>query len=300
MGFNLSQIGISYSLLTIYATALIALICAFAVFVCIGKASALRKILCYFIMTPIYFVLASAVFARVGSLTGVAAPAVAVCGFCGTVTVGIIYLSLQSLICGAGILRRGGAVMNFAATVVCFGANAYVTYLAWNAARLGGSTVSISECLPQAAFLPAAIAESGVELVCLAIFVVYAVFFFSAFVSSKSVDEIRESDVSRSAKQADKGFDRNRCCALCEQARPLSDDDKMLCDKCGVVDASYVCRAFIYDPLKYVPAKPRLPHSLAGDETPHGDEYAHRPSSEGSAECDAKIADTESAKNDET
>lgn len=46
-------------------------------------------------------------------------------------------------------------------------------------------------------------------------------------------------------------------CKYCEHVLQLFDEDKMLCDKRGVVSAVNKCRAFIYDPLKRVPKKPR-------------------------------------------
>jgi len=44
-------------------------------------------------------------------------------------------------------------------------------------------------------------------------------------------------------------------CKFCEHADVLSDPDKMLCRRHGIVDASYLCRKFRYDPLKRVPAR---------------------------------------------
>ena len=40
-----------------------------------------------------------------------------------------------------------------------------------------------------------------------------------------------------------------------ESARALSDPDTMLCVKAGVVDASFSCRKFRYDPLKRDPKR---------------------------------------------
>ena len=42
-------------------------------------------------------------------------------------------------------------------------------------------------------------------------------------------------------------------CKYCEKARSLSDSERMLCSKKGVVSAGYVCRLFRYDPLKRTP-----------------------------------------------
>lgn len=45
-------------------------------------------------------------------------------------------------------------------------------------------------------------------------------------------------------------------CKYCEHVMQSFDGGKMLCDKRGVVEASYKCRRFIYDPLKREPRKP--------------------------------------------
>ncbi len=49
--------------------------------------------------------------------------------------------------------------------------------------------------------------------------------------------------------------DLERMCKFCEGASALHNPDQMLCQKKGVVSATYVCRAFQYDPLKRDPGK---------------------------------------------
>lgn len=49
-----------------------------------------------------------------------------------------------------------------------------------------------------------------------------------------------------------------KLCRYCELAHTLQDEDTMLCDKKGVVDAGYHCRHFRYDPLKRIPGKIRI------------------------------------------
>ncbi len=44
-------------------------------------------------------------------------------------------------------------------------------------------------------------------------------------------------------------------CKYCEKASTLSNEDTMLCEKHGVVDAGHFCRKFKYDPLKRAPVK---------------------------------------------
>ena len=48
-------------------------------------------------------------------------------------------------------------------------------------------------------------------------------------------------------------------CAFCEHAAPLRGEEYVLCEKKGVVRASFVCRKFAYDPLKHRPPTHPLP-----------------------------------------
>ena len=51
-------------------------------------------------------------------------------------------------------------------------------------------------------------------------------------------------------------------CKFCEHAAPLADADAVLCEKKGVVSASFHCRRFRYDPLKREPGTVRSAVSL--------------------------------------
>lgn len=46
-------------------------------------------------------------------------------------------------------------------------------------------------------------------------------------------------------------------CKYCEHVLQILGDDKMLCGKKDVVSSADKCRAFIYDPLKRVPKRPK-------------------------------------------
>lgn len=49
-------------------------------------------------------------------------------------------------------------------------------------------------------------------------------------------------------------------CAWCMRGRPANDDTKILCERKGIVDSTYCCKKFKYDPLKRVPMpRPELP-----------------------------------------
>ena len=53
-----------------------------------------------------------------------------------------------------------------------------------------------------------------------------------------------------------KDSDQPRCCEYCRFASAITLTDDMLCEKKGVVSLDYVCRNFVYDPLKRRPRKP--------------------------------------------
>ncbi len=46
-----------------------------------------------------------------------------------------------------------------------------------------------------------------------------------------------------------------RVCVFCARASEIADRDEMLCKKRGVVAKDFVCRSFVYDPLKRVPRR---------------------------------------------
>ncbi len=50
-----------------------------------------------------------------------------------------------------------------------------------------------------------------------------------------------------------------RFCKFCAHGSTLSDPDRMLCQKNGIVDAGGCCRRFRYDPLKRTPAPALAP-----------------------------------------
>ena len=52
-----------------------------------------------------------------------------------------------------------------------------------------------------------------------------------------------------------------KACVYCEKATSLATDgDHMLCKKRGIVECSYSCRKFSYDPLKRKPMQPKITH----------------------------------------
>jgi hypothetical protein len=57
-------------------------------------------------------------------------------------------------------------------------------------------------------------------------------------------------------------------CAICAHGRPANDGSMVLCQKKGIVDSSFCCRKYKYDPLKRVPFHaPTLPSFDSSDFT---------------------------------
>lgn len=58
--------------------------------------------------------------------------------------------------------------------------------------------------------------------------------------------------------------DTVKFCEFCRFATNIAKTEDMLCEHRGVVDKEYVCRKFIYDPLKRIPRRP--PELVVPDE----------------------------------
>lgn len=57
-----------------------------------------------------------------------------------------------------------------------------------------------------------------------------------------------------------KELDYAKICLFCENATILKSDTNLLCKYKGIVSEDYVCRKFVYDPLKREPkSAPKLP-----------------------------------------
>ena len=54
-------------------------------------------------------------------------------------------------------------------------------------------------------------------------------------------------------------LEEDEYCAFCEHALPLRGGEFAVCEKKGVVRATYVCRKFVYDPLKRRPPQNPVP-----------------------------------------
>ena len=60
-------------------------------------------------------------------------------------------------------------------------------------------------------------------------------------------------------KEKELSIEDESYCANCEHAAALHGEDYVLCERNGVVRATYVCRKFSYDPLKRRPGALKAP-----------------------------------------
>jgi len=293
MGFNLLSLAMSYPLWTLLCAIFFPIAAAIATFVCLRRSKAHRKMLGFFLIIPIFVILIVVFFSDTGNImTNLLAsfelyfPPIV--GFLAAITLGIFCLNLNALVCGAGLMKKGGAILNAAATLVCLCANIFITYSTWvryieyaasESVRKDGGVFYIKESLPFLAdieFLPDFILESGIEILALVILAVYLIVYFLSFIALKSPEEIIKEELERRRRaalsinenkaRAEKNQIRNNdsdevseCCAYCEHATALKSDRlKMICDKHGVVSTSHVCRKFLYDPLKRNATRPLI------------------------------------------
>ena len=293
MGFNLFSL-MSYPLWTLLSALFFPLVAAIATFVCLRRAHLPRKMLGFFLIIPILVILIVVFFSDTGNIMtdllaslGIFYPPVI--GFLCSVTLGIFCLNLVAMICGAGLFKKSGVIVNAFFSLIFFAANLYVTYSAWTryldcaasgAVRNDGGIIYIKEVLPflDIEFIPDYILESGVEMLVLALLALFLIVYFLTFIALKSPEEIVKEDLERrrraalmnsGTKKATSGIHtRHRgddedtdseCCGCCEHATALKGDRlRMVCDKCGVVNATHKCKNFLYDPLKRTAVRPKI------------------------------------------
>lgn len=277
----------SYPLWTLVCALFFPIIAAIATFVCLRRARTPKKLIGFFIIIPIFVALTTVLCADTGSIMSGILPVLShypVIGFLSALCLGVFCLNFTALICGAGVLKRSGAMTNTIASFVCLGINILLTYSAWNHALLSNyynaGMIDIRAALPftsSLSFLPDWLLDSGIEMLALAVLAIYLIVYFLSFIAVKSQDEIIRDDLERRRRAAlmerserKERADRRalsdpneeeqiNCCAYCEHATTLKGDrTKMVCDSCGVVASSHTCRKFLYDPLKRNAVRPKI------------------------------------------
>ncbi len=291
MSFSLASL-MSYPLWTLVFAIFFPALAAIATFVCLRRANTARRLVGFFVIVPIYVALAVVVCGDTGGLVSKLIPCLQTYHSIGTlaaIAFGIICLNFIGLICGAGILKRRGAIVNTVASIIAFFLNAFITYSAWafgdyihsnELFRLDMHVISVRDAFPylrSLGFIPYAILDSGVEILALAVFALFLIVYFLSFIPQKSAEEILKEDLERKRRAAlavsagrRDSIDKiahscaeenecTQCCECCEHATALkSDRTKMVCDRFGVVSATHKCRKFLYDPLKRKAFRPRI------------------------------------------
>lgn len=287
MGFNLYELGIPYSMWSLILALAVPVIGAIACFACLHRAQTSRKLISYFVLTPIYFLSVAFISSDAFSLlwdrvlgdSGIFFPELV--EFLVSICLSLLYFSLMSLICGVSVLRKRAAITNATATLICLALEVYIIYGTWSCFGLA-SMVSPSMPIPAASalpflgsisFLPSAVTDIGIELYALLVFFIYLLVYFLSFIAIKSREEIERDIFERrrnasikasrkhqSSKKRNPSFEADEpICALCQFSRKLlTEKGRMVCDKCGIVSTTHSCKYYIYDPLKRSPSRPSL------------------------------------------
>ncbi|MBQ2240571.1 MAG: hypothetical protein II319_00355 [Clostridia bacterium] len=291
MSFSLASL-MSYPIWTLVFAIFFPALAAIATFVCLRRANSARRLIGFFVIVPIYVALAVVVCGDTGGLVSTLLPCLRTYPGIGTLAAicfGIICLNFIGLICGAGILKRRGAIVNTVASIIAFFLNSFITYSAWafgdyihsnGLFRYDMHVISVKDAFPyleELGFIPSVIIDSGVEILSLAVLALFIIVYFLSFIPQKSAEEILKEDLERKRRAALAASVEKRdsidkiahtcadedectqCCEFCEHATPLkSDRTKMVCDRFGVVSATHKCRKFLYDPLKRKAFRPKI------------------------------------------
>ncbi len=286
MRFSLGSL-FPYPIWTLAFALFFPILATIATFVCLRRANTARRLVGFFIIVPIYVALAAVVCGDMGGIISKIIPPLHPYPGIGTLAAicfGIICLNFIGLICGAGVLKRRGAVTNTVASILAFGINAFITYSAWDfgnyicttgSFRYDMHIIYVLDAFPtleSLGFVPSFIINSGIEIFALAVLALYIIVYFLSFIPQKNKEEIFKDELERKRRAALAGgekYSKNhscadsdeciKCCECCEHATALkSDRTKMVCDSFGVVSATHKCRKFIYDPLKRKAFRPRI------------------------------------------
>lgn len=286
MSFSLASL-MSFPIWTLVFAIFFPALAAIATFVCLRRANTARRLIAFFVIVPVYVARAVVLCGDTGGLVSTVLPCLRTYPGIGTLAAicfGIICLNFIGLICGAGILKRRGAIVNTIASIIAFFLNAFITYSAWafgdyihsnGLFRNDMHVISVKDAIPNLedlGFIPSAILDSGIELLALAVLALYIIVYFLSFIPQKSAEEILKEDLERKRRAVLDGGEKHsirnsrsdsdectKCCECCEYATSLKNDrTKMVCDKFGVVSATHKCHKFLYDPLKRKAFRPRI------------------------------------------
>ncbi len=259
-------IGIDYSFYTLACAVIFPVAAAFAVFGGLRQVGTVKKILSYFIPMPIYtslciFLLCEPhesvipVLERAGLALSLSQPEVV--GFLSALALGIFYLGVVELICGAKVMKRGLCALNVVCTLIFTAFDGFITCMAHVVVPSPVNTLaapSLGKLL--AKFGLSSSSDVGLDIIAVAAAVIYMVIGFICLIGARAP----VGGEALSAAKSDYNAAIEPRCDVCQYARHLKDDEgNVLCDKTGVVSGAHRCRRFLYDPLKRRPARIQVP-----------------------------------------
>ena len=236
-----------------------------ATFVCLKNAQKSCKLAGFFTAVPIFIIINVFILIAAYGIFPKFLPSLGlypIVGFLASVSLGMLCLSTIAFICGSGMLKPSGKVLNTTFSLVCFFINAYFTYTAWNFARYtyeselfryDSGRIDIKDALPflKNVNLPDAVLDSGIEIPVIAVLVIFFTVYFI------SITVLKSQRLRFSADEDDDSL--TRCCAYCEHAECIANcRTKMLCHHRGTISSSASCRKFVYDPLKRKAFRPQI------------------------------------------
>ena len=174
----------------LFNTILITAVATIATFVCLKDAPRSHKLAGFFSVTPIYILLNVFVFGDALGIFSRLIPSLGlypIVNLLLSVCLGMLCLSVTAVICGRSVIKRRGAVINTAFSIVSFGINLSITLCALNFAkytyeselfRTDAGRIDIKDALPflkNVSFLHGTALDSGIEIPVIAVLIIFLV-----------------------------------------------------------------------------------------------------------------------------
>ncbi len=256
-----------YSLLTLICAVALPVMCALAVFAGLRKSPLSLRFVSYFLCMPIYVAAVVFLFTDIIhiELFGIAISGYK--GFVSSIALGILYIGLCALIAGGGVMRKPSVVVCVISTIIFSLSSAATVYFAagFKAPEVEGFFCpTIGEVFGLNA-LPEIISDIQIDMANIILLLIYLIILFLCFFGTETPVE-RRMRMSRRAVNSASGEGSDNfepeltpCCSVCEYARLMDNSTDVVCTKKGVTDGGHCCRDFMYDPLKRVAGRPKLP-----------------------------------------
>lgn len=257
-------VGGGYSLYTLVCAVIFPLIDAVAVFLCLRRAGAVRRILGYFLPMPIYVSICVFLLCEPQNLLcpllesiGIVIYQPETVGFLLAVGLGVLYLGITAAICGAGIQKRAGYAIGITLTAVFFSVCIALAVMSHILVPQAIDTLIPPRVEDLLGYFGLTLAcNTAIDIISIAAALIYMISWFLCFIGAGRDDDEKSSLHRRKMSVPD----IEPSCAVCEYATLLRDSPgQVLCAKRGVVAEDHICRRFMYDPLKRRPVRLPLP-----------------------------------------